>query len=65
MADHGDIMNKITRKEGVKYPVLTPNLQGFKAAVRVGAWPPLTTDNFTHTILFIILVNRSLQELKR
>lgn len=37
MADSADIMGKITRKDGVSYPVLTPNLKGFEAAMVVGA----------------------------
>ena len=30
-------MNGITRRGGVSYPVLTPNLQGFKSALEAGA----------------------------
>jgi hydroxymethylglutaryl-CoA lyase len=37
MADSGDVMLGIRRKEGVAYPVLTPNMQGYKAAVAAGA----------------------------
>ena len=33
MADHTEVLERIKRKVGVSYPVLTPNLQGFKAAV--------------------------------
>ena len=33
MADHKAVLQGITRKPGVNYPVLTPNLQGFTAAV--------------------------------
>ncbi|CEG42509.1 hydroxymethylglutaryl-mitochondrial-like [Plasmopara halstedii] len=37
MADNADVLNGITRKEGVSYPVLTPNLKGFNNAVAAGA----------------------------
>ncbi len=37
MADHVDIMRGLVRHEGVNYPVLTPNLKGFEAAVAEGA----------------------------
>ncbi|XP_011660381.2 hydroxymethylglutaryl-CoA lyase, mitochondrial [Strongylocentrotus purpuratus] len=37
MGDHTDVMNGITRRGGVSYPVLTPNLQGFKSALEAGA----------------------------
>ncbi len=37
MADSAEIMQKITRKAGVNYPVLTPNMKGFEAAMEVGA----------------------------
>lgn len=37
MADHEDIMRKLHRREGVRYPVLAPNLKGFEAAVAAGA----------------------------
>jgi len=37
MADSAEIMEKITRKNGVSYPVLTPNLKGFEGAMAVGA----------------------------
>ena len=33
MADHTQVMEGILREEGVSYPVLTPNLQGFQEAV--------------------------------
>src|SRR6476659_3806690 len=32
MADAADVMARIARKRGVRYPVLTPNLKGFDAA---------------------------------
>jgi isopropylmalate/homocitrate/citramalate synthase len=37
MADAADVMARIARKAGVRYPVLTPNLQGFDAARAAGA----------------------------
>jgi len=37
MADNAQVMAGITRKPGVSYPVLVPNLQGFEAAVAAGA----------------------------
>lgn len=33
MADHSEVMQGISKEDGVSYPVLTPNLQGFKEAV--------------------------------
>jgi hydroxymethylglutaryl-CoA lyase len=37
MADHAEVLQRIRRKPGVSYPVLTPNLQGFEAARAAGA----------------------------
>ena len=37
MADHADLMKRLVRKPGVTYPVLTPNLKGFEAALAAGA----------------------------
>jgi hydroxymethylglutaryl-CoA lyase len=37
MADHTEVMERIRRKPGVSYPVLTPNLRGFEAARAAGA----------------------------
>ena len=37
MADAADVMARIARKPGVRYPVLTPNLKGFDAALAAGA----------------------------
>jgi hydroxymethylglutaryl-CoA lyase len=37
MADHAEVMRGLRRHPGVKYPVLTPNLQGFEAAIAEGA----------------------------
>jgi hydroxymethylglutaryl-CoA lyase len=36
MADAGDVMTAIRRKPGVRYPVLTPNMKGFEAALAAG-----------------------------
>ena len=37
MADAADVMARIARRPGVRYPVLTPNLKGFEAAKAAGA----------------------------
>jgi hydroxymethylglutaryl-CoA lyase len=37
MADHTEVLERIHRKPGVAYPVLTPNLKGFEAAKAAGA----------------------------
>jgi isopropylmalate/homocitrate/citramalate synthase len=37
MADAAQVMARIRRAPGVRYPVLTPNLKGFDAAVAAGA----------------------------
>jgi hydroxymethylglutaryl-CoA lyase len=37
MADHAQIMQGLKRHADVNYPVLTPNLKGFEAAVAAGA----------------------------
>jgi hydroxymethylglutaryl-CoA lyase len=37
MADHTEVLERIRRKPGVSYPVLTPNLKGFQAALDAGA----------------------------
>lgn len=37
MADAADVMARIRRKPGVRYPVLTPNMKGFDAARTAGA----------------------------
>ena len=37
MADHTEVLAGIRRKPGVAYPVLTPNLKGFQAALAAGA----------------------------
>ncbi len=36
-ADHSEVLLGITRKPGIRYPVLVPNLQGFEDAVRARA----------------------------
>jgi hydroxymethylglutaryl-CoA lyase len=37
MADHTEVLERIRRKPGVSYPVLTPNLKGYEAAKAAGA----------------------------
>jgi isopropylmalate/homocitrate/citramalate synthase len=37
MADASDVMARIRRKPGVRYPVLTPNMKGFEAALAAKA----------------------------
>ncbi|MEO6854474.1 MAG: hydroxymethylglutaryl-CoA lyase [Rhodoferax sp.] len=37
MADAAEVVRGLVRRPGVSYPVLTPNLQGFEAAVTAGA----------------------------
>lgn len=37
MGDHTEVMTGICQKPGVSYPVLTPNLKGFEAALAAGA----------------------------
>ena len=37
MGDNAEVLRRIARLPGVAYPVLTPNLQGFEAALAAGA----------------------------
>ncbi|HJW04027.1 MAG TPA: hydroxymethylglutaryl-CoA lyase [Azospira sp.] len=37
MGDHSEVLRGIRKQPGVAYPVLTPNLKGFEAAVEAGA----------------------------
>ena len=37
MADHTEVLAGLRRRPGVAYPVLTPNLKGFEAALAAGA----------------------------
>jgi hydroxymethylglutaryl-CoA lyase len=37
MADNADVMARIKRRDGVSYPVLTPNMRGFDDALAAGA----------------------------
>jgi isopropylmalate/homocitrate/citramalate synthase len=37
MGDHEAVMAGLTRRPGTIYPVLTPNMKGFEAAVGAGA----------------------------
>ena len=36
MADTGEVMERIQRREGVTYPVLVPNMKGLEAAIAAG-----------------------------
>lgn len=37
MGDNQEVLRGIEKREGVSYPVLTPNLKGFEAALEAGA----------------------------
>ena len=37
MGDHDEMMRRLVKRPGVNYPVLTPNMKGFEAAVEAGA----------------------------
>ncbi|HET7364609.1 MAG TPA: hydroxymethylglutaryl-CoA lyase, partial [Burkholderiales bacterium] len=37
MADHTEVLERIRRKPGVSYPVLTPNMKGLESARAAGA----------------------------
>ncbi|KAM8953418.1 3-hydroxymethyl-3-methylglutaryl-CoA lyase, cytoplasmic [Pelodytes ibericus] len=37
MSDHTEVMQSIQKFPGVRYPVLTPNIQGFHSAIAAGA----------------------------
>jgi len=37
MADTGEVMRRLRRREGVSYPVLVPNMKGLEAAIAAGA----------------------------
>lgn len=37
MADSGDVLGRITRRDGVRYSALSPNMQGFDRALAAGA----------------------------
>ncbi len=36
MADSSEVYSVITKKEGVNYPVLVPNMKGLEQAMKVG-----------------------------
>ena len=36
MGDNTEVLNGITRKEGVSYPVLVPNVKGMESALKCG-----------------------------
>jgi hydroxymethylglutaryl-CoA lyase len=52
LADAGDVFSKIIKKQGVNYPVLTPNMKGYEAAREVGvkevAIFGAASDTFSH-----------------
>lgn len=50
MADHVDVLKGITKSPHVKYPVLTPNLRGYQAAVSKNVY------YLCHDILFLELL---------
>lgn len=50
MADQMEVMKGICRKPGVSYPVLTPNLKGFQAAVSVKHQPLPIVYPVSHNI---------------
>lgn len=52
MADQVEVMKGILRKPGVSYPVLTPNLKGFQAAVSV-EHPDPALLNHSIDLLFV------------
>jgi len=65
MADHTDVLRGIQREPHVRYPVLTPNMQGFQNAVSIhflfsvmisAAMNPL----FTHACQFELTVSITL-----
>jgi len=37
MGDASEVMHRVRRRPGVRYPVLTPNMKGFENALRTGA----------------------------
>lgn len=37
MGDNAEVLMGIQKKEGVSYPVLTPNIKGFESALKAGA----------------------------
>ena len=37
MGDNAEVLRGITKVPGISYPVLTPNMKGFEAAVDAGA----------------------------
>lgn len=51
MGDAAQVMKEITRKQGVSYPVLAPNVKGLEAAIRAGvrevAVFPAATEMFS------------------
>lgn len=50
MADQVEVMQGICKKPGVSYPVLTPNLKGFQAAVSVKHDNIFYVDSYMHRV---------------
>ena len=66
MADHREAMGLIKRREGRSYPVLTPNLKGYEAAVCLlivfifnPQVPPRAPLNFVQIPRFLVAAARS------
>ena len=59
MADHSDVLRGIQRAPHVRYPVLTPNMQGFKDAVSINFEFSLMMSVLDQSY-FYMLVNLSL-----
>lgn len=75
MADHTEVMQGINKLPGISYPVLTPNLKGFQAAVRAGktsisnatssfAAAPVTSPPFQGKLgcVLVVLLQNELRE---
>ena len=56
MADQMEVMKGICKKPGVSYPVLTPNLKGFQAAVSVNIIP-VSSSCVLHFQIFALCLN--------
>ena len=49
MMDHREVMQGIHKNPLVSYPVLTPNIQGFDAAVSTQIFRHMSSDIFQNT----------------
>lgn len=54
MADQVEVMRGICRKPGVSYPVLTPNLKGFQAAVSINIQLPYYNTDILYIQLLLL-----------